>query len=300
MHSEISPRRPLLAATMSFILPGFGQLYNGEVNRAIWLFLAFTLLAGPGVVAIALNTGGPLMLPLLIVNLGLALGLWIWGVLDAWRSAQQKKDYVLAGWQTSGAYAVVVLTCNLLILPGMAEFVRSRLVESFSIAGSSMEPTLEPHDLVFADKRYNCPGCGAAVARGDVAIFTYPNDRTLTYVKRIIALPGDHVRISGREIWLNGTSLSKGETADSKGAVITEGVDGREWRTQWRNLPGTETTLTVPPGEVFVLGDNRTASKDSREFGSVPLVDVVGRVRQVWFSWGDGGVRWERLGIMVR
>ena len=49
-------------------------------------------------------------------------------------------------------------------------------------------------------------------------------------------------------------------------------------------------------GTVFVLGDNQQHSQDSRQFGSVPLHDVVGRVRQVWFSWGEGGVRWSRLG----
>jgi signal peptidase I len=57
--------------------------------------------------------------------------------------------------------------------------------------------------------------------------------------------------------------------------------------------------LTVPAGEVYVMGDNRTASKDSRNFGTVPLQDVVGKARQLWFSSDKGTIRWERLGKVV-
>ncbi len=58
--------------------------------------------------------------------------------------------------------------------------------------------------------------------------------------------------------------------------------------------------FTVPPGQVFALGDHGSAGIDSRHFGPVPLQDVVGRVRQVWFSWGEGGVRWARLGKTIQ
>ena len=57
--------------------------------------------------------------------------------------------------------------------------------------------------------------------------------------------------------------------------------------------------MTVPAGQVFMLGDNRNATKDSRYFGAVPLQDVVGKARQVWFSSNAGGVRWDRLGEVL-
>jgi signal peptidase I len=57
--------------------------------------------------------------------------------------------------------------------------------------------------------------------------------------------------------------------------------------------------LEVPAGEVFVLGDNRGNSVDSRSFGTVPMEDVIGRVRQVWFSSGGTGIRWARIGATI-
>jgi signal peptidase I len=291
MAIVMSPRKPLRALAMSAVLPGFGQLYNGEVNKAIWLYLCFLLLTGPGVAVIALRLPPGLTMPVLVLGVLAALGLWIWGVADSWRGAKARADHIPAPWQLSGVYALVLLTGGFGGLHGTIEYIRAHEVESFDIAGTSMEPALLQHDLVFAGKRYNCRGC-KAVHRGDIAIFTYPNDRTLIYVKRIVGLPGDRIDIRGTEVLVNGKSLTVGEGL--------EGDAGRTW--QIRRAPGSNTALsvTVPAGQVFVLGDNRGNSVDSRQFGPVPLDDVVGNVRQIWGSYGDGGVRWGRLGMVPR
>jgi signal peptidase I len=161
-----------------------------------------------------------------------------------------------------------------------------------------MAPALWPGDLVFADKRYAHRFFGAPVRRGDVVVFAYPNDRTLLYVKRVVALPGDRVQMRGSELRVNGEPSpvppASGMPAAELAAVpIPPGSLPPEKRpADW--------DLVVPPGQVFVMGDRREASVDSRDFGPVPLQDVVGRVRQVWFSWGAQGVRWERLGHVVR
>lgn len=294
---QTRPRKPLFALAMSLILPGFGQLYNGEANKAIWLFLGFAFLSVPGIALVALYLPGGWMMPALLASIAATLALWLYGMIDAWREATRRQDYRPASWQTGGAYLLVLVACNVVAQPLLIGYVREHQVESFSIPSASMEPGVLRGDVLFADKRYNCGGCKGRIRRGDIAIFTYPNDRTLKYIKRIIALPGDRVQVSGREVRVNGQPLSSGPAGND--AAETE--DGRRWTVRWgqggAGLPDTD--LVVPPGQVFVLGDNRSASADSRKFGTVPMPDVVGRARQVWFSRGPQGVRWGRLGLVL-
>ncbi len=299
MQPSFQPRNPYFALVMSLFLPGFGQLYNGEPNKAIWIFLTFLLFFIPGSALVALHLPSLLVVPALFSGLALTLCLWLYGMIDAWRGAKQ--DYVLQSWQKSGLYALVFLACNMLAFPLLIGYVRAHEVEAFKIPSKSMEPDILNGDFIFADKRYNCPGCKEAVRRGDIAIFVYPNDRTRYYIKRIIGLPGDHVTVRGHEVTLNGKALSVREAQDKSGTQVTEAVDGRSWQAQWLNdaKDTPQVDEIVPPGQVFVMGDNRRESVDSRFFGTVPLQDVVGRARQVWFSKNRDGVRWGRLGKVL-
>jgi signal peptidase I len=303
MSHPIRPRKPPLALLMSLVPPGFGQLYNGQLNKALWLFLIFALLCVPGVAAVALYLPRGWMILALVLGLALTLAVWLYGMADAWLVARGRPDYVPPAWQTSVVYPLALILCSVLILPLSIGYVRGHLVESFRVPSASMAPTVLPGDILFADKRYNCPGCKGEVRRGDIAIFSYPNDRTRYYIKRIIGLPGDRVRVEKGSVEVNGKPLEVGREAVDGRTLVTEAIGGRRWQVLEARASGgsakPDVDITVPSGRVFVLGDNRPAATDSRDFGTVPLRDVVGKARQVWFSKGSEGVRWNRLGLVL-
>lgn len=297
----IQPRRPLLAAFMSLILPGFGQLYNGEIHKAIWLFLGFALLSLPAMVLVALYLPASWMLPTLILSLLLILALWLYGIVDAFWQARKLQHYEARAWQGSGVYALILILCSVVALPLLTDYINHNILASFRLPSESMSPSVLRGDIIFADKRYNKPEFKQAVKRGDIAIFVYPNDRTTYFIKRIIGLPGDKIRIQGADIFVNDKSLRTQAQQGEKNLLVTEQYEDQQWQVQWqqisRQLPQTE--MIVPNGEVFVLGDNRSVSRDSRYFGTVPLQDVVGKAKQIWFSFSGNQVRWQRMGKIL-
>lgn len=294
--------RPWVAPLKSLVLPGLGQWHNGQNNKAIVWFLAFAFVSAPMVALVALVVPAGWMAPLLALGLVLALGLWLGSVVDAWRVAQRPLRSGLATAAGDAGLArqwgvtlLIVVLCDFVALPLLSSAVRAHLVRPFRIPSASMAPTLWPGDYVFADMRYACVGCSQPVRRGDVAVFANPNDRTQLYVKRVLALPGDRVQVSGNTVAVNGAAVPDVQAAMPPGGAPAPAPGPAAPAA----LAGA-TDFTVPPGHLFVLGDQRAHSQDSRHFGSVPLQDVVGRVRQVWWSWGEGGVRWQRVGQVVR
>ena len=106
---DIHPRNPWIAAFLSLALPGLGQLYNGDLNKGLWLFLGYVLMGCfPGVTIAALYVPAVLMLPLLLISVGLTLGLWGVAIVDAWRGAARRQVYTRREWQVSGLYVCVV------------------------------------------------------------------------------------------------------------------------------------------------------------------------------------------------
>jgi signal peptidase I len=291
-------RLPVIAALMSASLPGFGQLYNGQLNRGAWIFMIFAAICIPLTAAIALWLPVSLTAPMLLLGVMLAVVVWVYSIVDAWRSASDGTNALLRPWQTSSLYVSVFVLCNLIVLPTLALSVRTFLVAPFSIPSHSMNPTVLAGDFIFANMAYNCPGCAHRVKRGDIAILVNPNNRNLFYIKRVIGLPGDEININNQQLFINGNPASDTTEETTAGTVLVrEYTDDRSWSAQWRSGSSMDFSTTVEPGHVLVLGDNRDESEDSRQFGQVPLADLKGLARKVWFSRSDNGIRWNRIGL---
>lgn len=289
-----SKKNPWLGATLSLMLPGMGQLYAGRVHLALWLFMLFALISIPGIMLSSLYLSAQMMLPTLLVCVLLSLCIWLYSVIHAFSVIRRQPDLPRQAWQTTGLFVLVFLVCHGLVFPIVVNYIRQNQVQAFKIPSSSMSPTVLSGDYLFADMRYNCPSCKVSVVRGDVAIFVDPNNRNQYHIKRVIGLPGDHVSINSDGVSLNGQPLVVDE-----GNSNAEKYAAASWTIIGSSVGEESIEIDVPDGMVFVLGDNRENSLDSRDYGPLPLADIVGKARQIWFSSDGKSIRWNRIGAEI-
>jgi signal peptidase I len=143
------------------------------------------------------------------------------------------------------------------------------LYQPVRVEGTSMLPQLENRDRLFINKFvYHI----SSIERGDVVVFHYPRDPEKSYIKRVIALPGDRLRIDHGRVWLNGKSQIEGYVPE-----IFE--DSRSMA-----------EIVVPDDNYFVMGDHRSISSDSREFGPVERSLIYGKAVFIYWPTKDAGV----------
>jgi signal peptidase I len=208
----------------------------------------------------------------------------------------------------------------------LAIVLRSSFVQAYVIPSGSMEPTILVGDRIFVNKlAYGLripetiagvpvPGLSsgkylfraAPIHRGDIIVFTAPYDRSIDLIKRVIGVPGDRVQVIDGVVWRNGERildphayLSTSEQARSP-YLATDNFPPRDARHPDRD-PGP---VVVPPGKLFMMGDNRDDSYDSRFWGFADQNDVEGRASVIYFSWNHDGagalpLRWNRLGKVL-
>lgn len=166
-------------------------------------------------------------------------------------------------WQTLGEFVVeiikVVIISLAIIIP-----IRYFLIQPFYVKGASMEPNFHDHEYLIINEityRFHNP------ARGDIIVFRYPKDPSQYFIKRIIGLPGEKVKIKDNKVYVYNDQYPNG-IAINEDIYLTE-------EEQTPNLGKTEFILEQE--EYFVLGDNREASLDSRRFGPVPRRLIIGK-----------------------
>lgn len=227
----------------------------------------------------------------------------------------------------------------------VAFVIRSFVIEAFKIPSGSMIPTLMIGDHIFVNKfvyGLRIPFTKKRIVtfrtpeRGEAIVFIYPLDDSKDFIKRAIGLPGDKIKISGDDLFVNGGLVDRQPikiapdqenrpsllkvipeaVADQVGVhtipvfagweefkYYAEKINGTNHLVQFDDRPSyTDAEFEVPPDHLFVMGDNRDNSSDSRDWGFVPLENVKGKAMFVWLSidYDRKNLRWDRFGKWIK
>lgn len=192
-------------------------------------------------------------------------------------------------------YAEAIIIAILIAL-----FIRTFVVQAFKIPSGSMKPTLQIGDHLLVNKftyGIKIPFIRKSLVsindpkREDIVVFIYPVDKTKDFIKRVVGVAGDTIEIRDKKIYLNGSLYNDGHGVYTDRILFPASVQPRD------NFG----PVTVPAGHIFVMGDNRDQSYDSRFWGFVDLKDVLGKAFIIYWSWDKNNkdVRWSRMGDIL-
>ena len=183
----------------------------------------------------------------------------------------------------------------------IAFFIRTFVIQAYKIPSGSMKPTLLIGDHILVSKfnygiklpliRSTLLPIGTP-KRGDIVVFIYPEDRSKDFIKRLVGVPGDTIEIRDKKILINGLPYKDEHGVYVDHMIIPGSVQPRD------NFG----PVTVPEKKLFVMGDNRDESYDSRFWGMVDQRDVLGKALIIYWSWNgeDRDVRWNRIGSLLK
>jgi len=182
----------------------------------------------------------------------------------------------------------------------IALFIRTFIICAYKIPSRSMVPTLLVGDHILVNKflyGVKIPLLRNTIIsfrepkRGEIVVFIFPNDRSKDFIKRVIGLGGDTIEIKNKKIFINGKEYSDSYGIYSDNIIYPATMQPRD------NFG----PITIPKNSIFVMGDNRDESLDSRFWGFVDLKDVEGKAFIIYWSWNheDHNLRWQRLGHLL-
>jgi len=190
----------------------------------------------------------------------------------------------------------------------LALFIRSFVVQAFKIPSGSMLSTLQIGDHLLVNKfiyGVKLPVTGTVIipikkpARGDIVVFKYPKDRSTDYIKRVVGVAGDTIEIKNKQVYINGQAVENSHIQFTDKNIMKASAGPRD------NMG----PVKVPENSLFMMGDNRDNSYDSRFWGFVPLKDVLGKAFILYWSWDlqkpllsvdrFTSIRWSRIGDIV-
>jgi len=291
----IPRRKPWLAGLLSGILPGLGQLYNGQVKKALLLGLLTSVFM---IVTAGLMYGPFPPLYILLLVPFLTLSIYVVSIGDAMRVARRLGEgYELRPfnkWYVYLGFVVFSIIVYAYVDEPVKEHIRQQHLQAFKIPAGSMMPTLLIGDHILVEK--SAYKNGTTPQRGDIIVFEFPEDKTKDFIKRVIGLPGDTIEVQTKIVYVNGTPLD--DTAYTQ-RIDLGIIDGTI------NPRDNFGPVTVPTNSYFVLGDNRDQSLDSRFWGFVDVSKIKGKGTIIYWSWSGSGnwnewIRWDRIGRRIQ
>jgi len=276
--------RALWAGLLSLILPGLGQVYAGAWRLGLVLYAAAIVIDFSW---IALTRFVP-PTPAAVAGSALfVLAFHLAAAIDAARRVRVRAAVAPVLWYRSTWTAAIAMIAINVALTSIDPLHYSAGWRSFAVASGSNQPTLLTTDYVLVDTHHP----GATPDYGEVVAFRHPRQPNVDYIKRVVGLPGDRVQVRDTVLYLNGKAVPR----EAQGPAAVELKQYRETLPNGRaymivEMPrgsGQNTEeFTVPAGSLFVLGDNRGNSLDSRfnDLGFVPIANVIGPVHTIYWS----------------
>ena len=183
----------------------------------------------------------------------------------------------------------------------LALFIRTFVVQAFKIPSGSMKDTLLIGDHILVNKfiyGVKVPFIKKTMIpinnpkQGDIIVFEFPEDPSKDFIKRVVGIPGDVIEIRNKKLFVNNSLVKNGHGVYKDSKIFPAQAQPRD------NLG----PINVPKGKLFVMGDNRDFSYDSRFWGFVDLIAVKGKAFIIYWSWDkeNFGVRWNRLGDLLK
>jgi signal peptidase I len=265
---ETKTRKPLIAALLSLVTPGLGQMYNGEIKKGIIFYFVLSF-----VMPLLLFAKLQYSLIGLIILLLTIITVYLSNSVEACFTARKKKEINLKiynKWYFYILFVAIAFTINTGIEKATGDFRTILGTKAYKIPSGAMLPTILIGDRIIVDLKYYTTH---NPQRGDIIVFKYPEDESRDFIKRVIATGNDVIESKDRIIYISGVPIAE---------PYVEHVDNNIRANDKRDNFGP---LTVPKDKIFVMGDNRDQSYDSRFWGYVDKTQIRGKA--LYFYWSE-------------
>lgn len=291
-------RRIWVTVVLSIIDPGLPMVYCGRLKQGIIVVIFMIAANFLSDFLLVLIPKFYMFLIQVFVAISLLIGFLVYNIRLTIETNRRKISRLKRTW----TMIILVGISSVIVDEGVSYIIKTQFVEAYKIPSTAMEDALLVGDYLIATKNIDPDN----IHNGDLILFKYPGDPRMdyagkgtNYIKRIIARGGQTIKIINKQVFVDGEPFDEPSTVKIESVrILPHYSDRYQWGPGNRdNMP----EITVPEGKLFVLGDNRDNSSDSRYWGFVDADNVIGRARFIHFSWDSekSHIRLERIGMRL-